>query len=115
MQTAIHASSPEPGDQQHAMVTLNLLDDESVSSPDDDVALVANGADVRMFVAETASSCDMVEALRERGVSLFACRNALCGMGATDDYLLPGVSRVPSGSGALTRLQDEGYGYIKAP
>lgn len=36
-------------------------------------------------------------------------------MGATDDDLLPHVEGVPSGSGALARLQDEGYGYIEAP
>ena len=94
----------------------NLLDDESVSSTDDDVAVVANGAGVRMFVEATASNRETVEDLRERGVSLLACRNSLRGMGATDDDdLLPGVEGVPTGIGALARLQDEGYGYVKAP
>lgn len=116
MQTVIHVSSPAPNDQQHAMVNvLNLLTDDSVSEPDDDVAVVANGAGVRMFVEATASNRDLVEELHERGVTLLACRNAMQGMGATDDDLLPGVEGAPSGSGALARLQDEGYGYIKAP
>lgn len=116
MRTVIHASSPDPGDQQHAMVnTLNLLGDDSVSSRDDDVAVVANGAGVRMFVEATAPNEDMVAELHEQGVELLACRNALRGMGATDDDLLSGVEGVPSGSGALARLQNEGYGYIKAP
>lgn len=116
MQTVIHVSSPAPHDQQHAMVNvLNLLTDESVSVPDDDVTVVANGAGVRLFVEATTSNRELVEELRERGVTLLACRNAMRGMGATDDDLLPGVEGVPSGSGALARLQSEGYGYIKAP
>ncbi|QLK26826.1 DsrE family protein [Natrinema zhouii] len=116
MQTVFHVSSPDPGDQQHAMVNaLNLLADNSVSSSADDVAIVANGAGVRMFVTETASNRDMVDTLREQDVTLLACRNSLDGMGATDADLLPGVEEAPSGSGALARFQDEGYGYIKAP
>lgn len=116
MQTVIHVSSPDPRDQQHAMVNaLNLLNDDTVYSSGDDLVVVANGAGVRMFVTETASNRDMIDNLREQDVTLLACRNALGGMGATDTDLLPGVEGVPSGSGALARLQDEGYGYIKAP
>jgi intracellular sulfur oxidation DsrE/DsrF family protein len=29
--------------------------------------------------------------------------------------LLAGVERVPSGLGDLARLEDEGFGYVKAP
>lgn len=94
---------------------MNLLADESVSSSTDDVAIVANGSGVRMFVEGTTSNSDIIENLREQGVELIACRAALRGMGATDDDLLPGVEGVPTGAGALARLQDEGYGYIKAP
>ncbi|KAB1187241.1 MULTISPECIES: DsrE family protein [Haloferax] len=116
MKTVIHVSSPNPGDQEHAMVnTLNMIYDESVYTPGDDVAVVANGAGVRMFIEATASNPEMVEELRELSVTLLVCGNALRGMGVTDDDLLPGVERVQSGSGALARLQDEGYGYIKAP
>ncbi|WP_227375237.1 DsrE family protein [Haladaptatus halobius] len=86
MKTVIHVSSPNLHDHQHAMVnTLNLLTDGSGSSLGDDVAVVANGAGVRVFVE------------------------------ATDDDLLPGVEGVPAGSGALARLQDGGYGYFKTP
>ena len=94
---------------------LNLLADESVYGEGDDVAVVANGGGVRTFVAATAAAPDLVERLRSAGVDLYACRNALGGMGADADDLLPGVEAVPSGSGALARLQDEGYGYVKAP
>ncbi|KAB1197843.1 MULTISPECIES: DsrE family protein [Haloferax] len=116
MKTVVHVSAQNPGDQEHAMVnTLNMLYDESVSEPGDEVTVVANGAGVRMFVEATASKREMVEELQEWGVTLLVCRNALRGMGISDDELLPGVESVPSGSGALARLQDEGFGYIKAP
>ncbi|GAA5063613.1 DsrE family protein [Haladaptatus pallidirubidus] len=94
---------------------LNLLTDESVSSPDDEVVIVANSAGVRMFVSATAANPEMVNNLLDQDVSLRACQNALRGMGVTDEELLTGVEGVPSGSGELARLQNEGYGYIKAP
>lgn len=116
MQTVFHVSTARPADQREAMANaLNLLGDESVHSAGDEVAVVANGAGVRMFVAATAAHPDVVERLDDLGVALRACRNALRGMGATDDDLLPGVSGVPSGSGELARLQDEGFGYVKTP
>lgn len=116
MQTVVHVSSPDPGDQQHAMVNaLNLLGDGSVSAPGDDVAVLGTGGGVRMFVTETATNEQLVAELLDEGTTLFACRNALAGMGATDDDLLPGVAGVPTGAGKLAKLQDDGYGYIKAP
>jgi hypothetical protein len=115
MRTVFHVSSPAPADQEHAMVNvLNMLHDETVYEEGDEVAIVANGGGVRMFVEATASAPDRVEQLRAEGVGCYACGNALRGMHAEDD-LLPGVEVVPSGSGALARLQDEGYGYVKAP
>lgn len=93
---------------------LNMLRDESVYEAGDDVAIVANGGGVRTFVAATASALDRVDQLQAEGVARYACGNALRGMHADDD-LLPGVEVVPSGSGALARLQDEGDGYVKAP
>jgi intracellular sulfur oxidation DsrE/DsrF family protein len=111
MKTVFHVSSPDSGDQQHAMINAaNLLADESVYSSGDEVVILANGAAVRMFVEETADHSDMVESLLDDGVSLRACGNALASMNATDDDLLAGVERVPSGSGELARLEDEGFG-----
>ncbi|MCO8244312.1 DsrE family protein [Haladaptatus sp. AB643] len=116
MKTVVHVSSPDPNDQREAVAnTLNLVMDESVSAPDDDVVVLANGAGIRMFVEATSALSELVEEMKNRDVALRACRNALRGMGATDDDLLPGVEGVPSGSGELAKLQAEGYGYIKAP
>lgn len=116
MKTVFHVSSPNPAEQDHAMINVaNLLSDDSVYDSDDTVVVLANGAGVRMLVGATAAHPDRVESLLDRGVDFRACRNALRGMGATDDDLLPGVEGVPSGAGELARLQDEKYGYIKAP
>lgn len=116
MRTVFHVSSPSPADQQHAMVNVsNLPADESVYSADDEVIVLTTGAGVRMLVKATTGNHEMVESLANQGVVFRACRNALRGMDATDDDLLPGVEGVPSGSGELARLQDENFGYVKAP
>lgn len=115
METVLHVSSPDPRDQQHAMVnTRNLLEDESVS-PHDAVAVVANGAAVRMFLEATTPNRELIEELSDRGVTFLACRNALRGVGASDDELLSGVEAVPTGVGALASMQADGYGYLKVP
>ena len=116
MRTVFHVSSPDPHDHHHAMVNvLNLLADDTVSAEGDDVALVTNGGGIRMFLDPTAEHPDVVARLREAGVALCACGNALSGQGFSEADLLPGVAVVRSGVGELARLQAEGYGYVKAP
>lgn len=116
MNTVFHVSSPDPDDHHHAMVNvLNLLADDGVSSVDDEVALVTNGGAIRMFVEPAAAHPDVVDRLRQADVELSACGNALRGQGVSEDELLPGVQVVPSGVGELARLQETGFGYIKAP
>lgn len=116
MKTVFHVSSPDPHDHHHAMVNvLNLLADDTVSVAGDEVALVANGGAIRMFVESAAEHAEMVGRLEETGVALTACGNALRGQGVSAEDLLPGVDVVPSGVGELARLQAAGYGYIKAP
>lgn len=116
MRTVFHASSPDPNDHHHAMVNvLNLLADDTVSSEDDEVALVTNGGAIRMLLGPTSEHVDLVTRLREAGVALCVCGNALRGQGFSEADLLPGVAVVQSGVGELARLQAEGYGYVKAP
>ncbi len=67
-----------------------------------------------MLVEATTALEEFVNELRNYDIALRACRNALHGMGATDETCCR-VEGVPSGSGEHARLQDEGYGYIKAP
>lgn len=116
MQTVFHVSSGDPDEQRHALRNVvNLLADDSVSTPDDDVTLVANGDAVRLFVSATTPAAETVADLHEAGVDLFACGNALRRLDAADADLLAGVQRVPSGVGTLASLQEAGFGYLKVP
>ncbi|MFC5368821.1 DsrE family protein [Salinirubrum litoreum] len=116
MQTVFHVSSDDPADQRHALRNVvNLLADESVSGPDDDVVLVANGGAVRLFLSPTTPATATVADLRDAGVALYACGNSLRRLDASDADLLPGVERVPSGVGRLASLQQDGFGYLKVP
>ncbi|WP_101297661.1 DsrE family protein [Halegenticoccus soli] len=116
MKTVFHVSSPDPGDQRHALANAaNLWADDAVSAPGDEIVVVANGGGVRMFVEGAAADPEMVAALAERGIAFRACSNALRGAGKTAEDLLEGVEAVPSGVGELARLQSEGFGYVKAP
>lgn len=116
MQTVFHVSSGDPADQRHALRNVvNLLADESVSNPADDVALVANGDGVRLFLSSTTPAEETVADLHDAGVELLACGNSLRRLDATDADLLAGVERVPSGVGVLADRQRRGYGYLKVP
>jgi hypothetical protein len=88
----------------------NLLDDETVDV--DSVALVANSGGVRLLTTESPQKTQ-VELLLERGVSFKQCRNTLRGTALTEADLIDGVELVSSGVGELTRLQAEGYAYLK--
>jgi intracellular sulfur oxidation DsrE/DsrF family protein len=115
MKTVFHISSPDSGDQHHAMVNVaNLLADDTVYVPDDEIAILANGAAVTALI-EPVEHDGLLGKLIDEGVTIRACNNALRGMGKTPDDLFPEVEAVPSGSGELARLQSEGYGYVKAP
>jgi len=116
MRTVFHVSSPDPHDHNHAMVNvLNLLADDTVSVDGDAVALVTNGGAIRMFLRPTTEHPETVARLREAGVALCACGNALRGQGFSEADLLPGIEVVRSGVGELARLQADGFGYVKAP
>jgi len=116
MQTVFHVSSPDADVRRHALVNVNnLLEDDTVTSAADDVAIVANGAAVRMFVDGVAEHEPLVASLLAREVDCFACSASLERVDATAEGLLSGVEPVESGVGALASLQDDGYGYVKAP
>ncbi|RBI62178.1 hypothetical protein DMJ13_09865 [halophilic archaeon] len=88
----------------------NLLDDDTVDV--EAVALVANSGGLALLTTDSPQ-CETVEALQERGVSFRQCHNTIEGTDLTGDDLIDGVELVSSGVGELTRLQDEGYAYLK--
>ncbi|MCD2203935.1 DsrE family protein [Halobacterium sp. KA-6] len=51
--------------------------------------------------------------LIDRGVTVKQCSNTIEGTDISEDDLIEGVELVSSGVGELTRLQNEGYAYIK--
>lgn len=88
----------------------NLLDDGEVEV--DEVALVATGGGAQLLTGASGQEAT-IENLRERGVAFKQCANSLDGLDADEDDLIDGVELVPTGVGELTRLQSEGYAYLR--
>lgn len=112
MKSVFHLSSGDVGDWTHALANVNnLLDDGTVET--DDVALLANGDAVHLFVQGSPLSAE-VRALGGE-VRCLGCGNSLSGRDVPESKLLSNVETVPSGVGELVRLQDDGYAYVKVP
>ncbi|ELY35895.1 MULTISPECIES: DsrE family protein [Natronorubrum] len=111
MQTVFHLIAAEP-DQQRTALTIaeNLTKDDSVDV--DDVAVVAQADGIEPLTAGGEGS-ETVESMLERGISFKACSNTLDLKDLTESDLVDGVETVSSGGGELTRLQDDGYAYIR--
>ena len=111
MQTVFHLITGDP-DQQKTALTIaeNLTEDDSVEM--DDIAVVAQADGIEPLTAGGTHS-ETVESLLETGISFKACGNTLDMEGLDESDLVDGVETVPSGAGELTRLQDDGYSYIR--
>lgn len=107
MRTVFHVSTPEQLSYVDAKVR-NLLADETVEI--EHVAVVLDAPEA--IDAAAGSQRESAEAVLAEDADLGICSNAA--RGATRVEELPaGVERVSSAVGELTRLQDEGYAYIK--
>src|SRR6056297_2329991 len=112
MSTVFHFSGGEQ-EQGHAVANVaNLLGDDSTTV--DDVVLVANGAGIKLVTTDSTVA-DGVRSLVDRDVRFAACRNSMDAFDYADGDLLAGVETVPAGVGELTKLQADGYAYIKTP
>lgn len=111
MQTVFHLITGDP-DQQQTALTLaeNLAEDDSIDVDDIVVVLQADGIEP---VRAGGSDEDRVRSLQEKGIAFSACGNTLELKGMERSDLVGGVDVVPSGVAELTRLQDEGYAYIR--
>ncbi|WP_137291114.1 DsrE family protein [Natronorubrum halophilum] len=111
MQTVFHLTSDDP-EQQQTVLTIaeNLSTDDSVEM--DDIAIVAQAGGIEPLTAGGDGS-DTVESLLADGFSVKACGNTLDLEDLAESDLVDGVETVPSGGGELTRLQDDGYAYIR--
>jgi|GEM_PF-4712083 len=115
MSTVFHFSGAQSA-QSHAVANVsNLLGDDSVDLGS--VALVANGAGIKLLIEDESAVADDVQTLVDSGVDFYACHNSMQAFGATEtDLIAPEIEVVPAGVGALTKLQvKEGYAYIKTP
>ena len=113
--TVVHITSGDIGDWQTALRNLvNLVNDESVSTPPELLQVVVNGEAVR-FLLGTAPESSKLTRMADSGVDINACSNSLerFDYGATD--LAEGVTTVRSGVAEVTRAQQAGATYLKLP
>lgn len=111
MQTVIHLLSGDESEQETSLaIAKNLMADESGSI--DDVAVVAQAGGVEAIKAGTESG-EKVATLIEDGVSFSACSNTLEMMDMTESDLVEGVETVPEGAVEVTRLETDGYAYMR--
>ncbi|RBI63277.1 hypothetical protein DMJ13_01685 [halophilic archaeon] len=112
MSTVFHFSSGEEH-QKHATANAkNLLDDGTTDV--ERVALVANGVGIKLLTTDSTVP-EKVRSLAENGVAFEACANSMEAFDYSNDDLLEGVETVPAGVGELTKLQSQGYAYVKTP
>lgn len=111
MQTVVHLVSADEAEQETALsIVRNLVEDESGTI--DDVAVVAQADGIeRVTVHEDEG--EEVENLLADGVEFKACSNTLQMKGLEESDLVGGIETVPEGAVEVTRLQTEGYAYIR--
>jgi len=88
----------------------NLLDDDSVEI--DEIAVIANGKAVEKFIKGSSLEENIVNLLHQ-GVVIRVCSNSLKAFGVSEGDLIKDVEGVASGVGELTKLQNNGYAYIR--
>lgn len=111
MQTVIHLVSGDDAEQKTALaIARNLLDDESGSI--DDVAVVVQAGGMKA-VKTGQETEEQVRALLDDDVSFKVCSNTLEMEGLDESDLVEGVETVPEGAVEATRLQTEGYAYLR--
>ncbi|RBI62582.1 hypothetical protein DMJ13_09345 [halophilic archaeon] len=111
MKTVFHLIAGDE-DQQKTGLTIaeNLSKDETVDV--DDIAVVAQANGIGPLTKGGTHS-DVVESLLDAGISFKACGNTLDLEDLEESDLVDGVETVSSGAAELTRLQDDGYAYVR--
>lgn len=111
MQSVIHLVSGDESEQDTALaIAENLVADESGSI--EDVAVVAQAAGISAVTAD-GEFADRVASLIAEGVSVSACANTLDAMAMDESDLAEGIETVPEGAVEATRLQTEGFAYLR--
>lgn len=111
MQTVVHLLSGDETEQETSLaIARNLLDDETGSI--DDVAVVVQAGGIEAIEAGHGND-ETVRALLDDGVSFKACSNTLDAKDLDESDLVEGVETVPEGAVEVTRLETEGYAYVR--
>jgi intracellular sulfur oxidation DsrE/DsrF family protein len=111
MRTVFHLVQGDE-DRQKTVLTIaeNLSKDETIDL--DDIMIVAQAGGIGP-VTQGGTHSDTVQSLLDAGISFRACSNTLDTKDLDESDLVEGVETVSSGASALTRLQDDGYAYIR--
>lgn len=111
MKSVIHLLSGDETEQETALaIARNLLEDETGSIEDVAIVVQADGVNAITTGVETE---DQVKALLDDGVSFKACRNTLDMMDLDESDVIEGIETVPEGAVEVTRLETDGYAYIR--
>lgn len=111
MQSVVHLISGDEDEQQTALaIVKNLLADESGTI--DDIAVVAQSKGIESVTAG-GNSEERVQSLLDEGVAFKACSNTLETMNLDESDLIKGIETVPEGAVEVTRLENEGYAYLR--
>ena len=111
MRTAFHLVQGDDNDQKTVLtIAENLSKDETIEM--DDIVVVAQAGGIGP-VTEGGTHSDTVQSLLDAGISFRACSNTLDMKDLDESDLVEGVETVSSGASELTRLQDDGYAYIR--
>ncbi|SEW24391.1 DsrE family protein [Halobacterium jilantaiense] len=111
MRSVVHLSSGDEAEQETALaVAENMLADESDSI--DEVAVVAQSGGIEAVTAD-GEYADRVRSLLDDGVPFKGCANTLETASLDESDLVDGVETVPEGAVEVTRLQNDGYAYLR--
>lgn len=111
MRTVFHLIRDDRDGQRLALnLAENLAEDDTVDV--DHIVVLAQADGIEPLRAD-GPGADRVRSLQERGIAFSACGNTLDLRDVTESDLVDGVDVVPTGVGELTRLQSEGYAYVR--
>lgn len=110
MRTVFHVSAPESLPVVAAKV-VNLVGDDTLELAD--VRVVLDRGAVIDALVDTGDGRDALERIRGAGGTVGVCSNAIQGSDVSPSALPAGASLVSSAVGELTRLQSDGYAYIR--
>lgn len=111
MDVLIHLNTDVTDKQSELLGNIkNLREDESTDQENIAVVLNSNAVDM---VQKGSSAEVFVEENIGNGVEFKACSNSLENREISEEELINGVEIVDSGIGAIMKLQDSGYNYLK--